>query len=274
MSAPRVFDFEHYERLNATRSIVVGDILSQLKYQLRLETAIDVGCGVGYFSAYLHSRGLQVTAVDGRKDNAEEAGRRVPQVSFHTINAEDFALRDLGQYDLVLCFGLLYHLENPFVAIRHLHALTKHLLLVESVIFPGAEPMMALVDEELHEDQGLNHLAFYPTESCLVKLMYRAGFDNVYRFSRMPKHGHYHATEGTRRTRTMLAASRGPLQTNLLEPMEEQHVDIKPWDPTSGMEKEVLLQRLRRFVDKPLSDKIRSLKYRLSTDRRPKKDRP
>jgi SAM-dependent methyltransferase len=251
----------------------VGDLLSELKYQLRVETAIDVGCGMGYFSAYLHSRGLQVTAVDGRKENVEEAGRRVPQVEFHTVNAEDYALRDLGQFDLVLCFGLLYHLENPFVALRHLHALTKHFLLVESVIFPGAEPMMALVDEEMHEDQGLNHLAFYPTEACLVKLMYRAGFPNVYRFSKMPEHDHYHSTQNARQVRTMLAASRSPLQTNLLEPAAEPRMGMKPWDPTSGMKEEVLLQKLRRFADKPLPDKIRSLKFRLSADGRRKKDK-
>lgn len=268
MSAPRVFDLEHYEKLNAARSAVVGDLLGEVGSQFKLQTAIDVGCGLGYFSACLHSLGLQVTAVDGRRENLEEAGRRVPQVKFHTINAEDHALRELGQFDLVFCFGLLYHLENPFVAVRHLHALTRNLLLVESVIFPGSEPIMALVDETSNEDQGLNHLAFYPTEACLVKLLYRVGFPNVYRFSCMPEHDHYRSRYDARQARTMLAASRSPLRTPLLEVALEPSTEIKPWDPRSGVEKEALLHKLRRFVEKPLRDKVKSLKHHIGGSRR------
>jgi hypothetical protein len=40
---------------------------------------------------------------------------------------EDLSLRDIGTVDLVLSVGLLYHLENPFRAIRNFHALTGKL---------------------------------------------------------------------------------------------------------------------------------------------------
>ena len=43
-------------------------------------------------------------------------------------NVEDPQVRELGASDLVLCPGLLYHLENPFQAIRNLHALTARIL--------------------------------------------------------------------------------------------------------------------------------------------------
>src|SRR5882672_11414568 len=178
----------HYESLNSSRSAIVGEVLSEVEKQLTPTTAVDVGCGLGYFSAFLRARGLQVTAVDGRKENVDEASRRVPQVDFHTMNAEDPVLRDLGRFDLVLCFGLLYHLENPFLAIRHLHAMTSGLLLVESMVFPGTEPMMALVDEPQVEDQSLNRIAFYPTEACLIKMLYHAGFRNVYLLTKLPDH--------------------------------------------------------------------------------------
>ena len=84
--------------------------------------------------------------------------------------------------------------------IRHLHAMTKNVLLVESVTFPGQEPIMALVDEGRTEDQGLNHLAFYPTESCLVKMLYRAGYSDVYGFrsSRIIRSTARESTRGAR----------------------------------------------------------------------------
>src|SRR5262249_46223700 len=143
----RVFDETHYDSLNRTRSAIVGELLAESEKPLGIRTAIDVGCGLGYFSSFLHSRGYEVTGVEGRKENAEEAGRRVPGVRFQVMNAEDPGLARMGVYDLTLCFGLLYHLENPFLVMRHLRQISGKLLLVEAVVFPGSEPIMALVDE-------------------------------------------------------------------------------------------------------------------------------
>jgi SAM-dependent methyltransferase len=212
---------ESYQTLNPARAAAAKDVLAVVRDQLSLHTAVDVGCGLGYFSGLLDSLGLSVRSVDGRKENVEEASRRFPHISFQTIDAENNALRALGCFDLVLCFGLLYHLENPFHAIRNLHAMTSKLLLVESVVFPGAEPIMALVDEGPQADQGLHHIAFYPTESCLVKLLYKAGFANVYQFARMPDLQDYDARRRGGRLRTMLAASHSLIQAELLKPVKE-----------------------------------------------------
>src|SRR5262249_31737188 len=142
LNEPRIFDRSHYQSLNEARGAVVRQLLSELRPMLNLQTAVDVGCGLGYFSGLLHSLGLGVTAIDGRRENVEEAQRRFPEIPFHVINAEDSALLDLGHFDLVFCFGLLYHLENPFMTIRHLHAMTLKLLLVEAVCFPSSEPIL------------------------------------------------------------------------------------------------------------------------------------
>jgi len=260
MQAPLVFDAEHYERLNNSRGAVVRDVLSQLKGQLGLRTAIDVGCGLGYFSDLLHSLDLQVVAVDARQDNVKEAQRRYPQVRFQQCNAEDPGLRQIGRFDLVFCFGFLYHLENPLLTVRHLHAMTAQLLLVEGVVFPGEEPIMALVDEGPTDDQGLNHFAFYPTEACLKKMLYRSGFRYVYRFTKFPEHPDFHEAAGWRRVRTMLAASHAPVQSSFLKPVRESRTAIRPCDGTSGVAGWDSVNRLLRFARKPLPRKVETLK--------------
>lgn len=259
MSAPRVFDAKQYERYNSTRAAAAGDALAELRGQLQLCTAIDVGCGFGYISAFLHSLGFQVTAVDGRTENVLEARKRSPDVRFETANAEDTALRAMGQFDLVLCFGLLYHLENPFLAIRNLHALTSELLLIESMVFPGTEPIMGLVDEPQAEDQSLNRIAFYPTEACLVKMLYHAGFRNVYLLKKLPDHPDFRARGTAGQSRTMLAASLVPLRSTLLERMQEPRVAFEPRIPDLR-ENSTLMEKLRRFGAKPMPEKIGSLK--------------
>lgn len=259
MNAPRVFDYDHYERLNRARGEVVTRLLAELKDALQLRTAMDIGCGVGYFSGVLQSLGFAVTGVDGRRENVEEAARRNPKVSFHTNSVEDPGLRSLGTFDLTFCFGLLYHLENPLLAIRHLHAMTKSLLLVESVIFPGDEPAMVLIDEEIHEDQGLEHIAFYPTEACLIKMFYRVGFAYVYTFRQQPNHSEYTNTPETRRVRTMLAASVVPLNSSHFELVKEPSSEIRPWDARIAQVPVTAAQRLRRFASKPLPDKLKTI---------------
>ena len=54
---------------------------------------------------------------------------RYPNIPFYIANVEDSSIAHLGKFDLVLCFGLLYHLENPFAAMRKLYALTTKSLL-------------------------------------------------------------------------------------------------------------------------------------------------
>jgi SAM-dependent methyltransferase len=260
LKAPLVFDADHYGRLNAARGAVVTDVVADLRKSISLRTAIDVGCGVGYFSGLLQSNDFRVTAVDGRAENVEEAKRRHHGVQFHRFNAEDSQLLELGTFDLCFCFGLLYHLENPLQTIRLLRALTKTLLLVEGVIFPGTEPIMALIDEEPLEDQGLRHVAFYPTEACLIKMFYRAGFPFVYWLTSQPKHSEYNSSPDGRRIRTMLAASLVAVESAKLRLMPEPSSHIRPWDSSSGIKGPQTVLRLRRFAEKTFSEKIESLK--------------
>ena len=227
MNAPRIFDAKHYESYNTAREAVVRNTLSDISRQVTLRTGLDVGCGLGYFSSLLNSLGLHVTGVDGRQENVKEAARRIPHVSFHTGNIEDPRLPDMGRFDLVLCLGLLYHLENPFLAIRSLHSLTDKILFVESMCAPGTDPSMQLLDEFHAEDQGLNYVAFYPTESCLVKMLYRAGFPFVFALTTPPDHTDFHATKGRRKARTMLVASNSQLDTARLALLQELN---RPWD--------------------------------------------
>ena len=259
MSVPRVFDQQHYELLNRARWEAVSPLLAELKPKLGLSTALDVGCGVGYFSQLLNESGFEVTAVDGRAESVEEAGKRVSGVRLHTANVEDVALRSLGKFDLVFCFGLLYHLENPFQTIRHLHAMTGSLLLAEGLIYPGDEPVMGLIDEPSSEDQGLRHVAFYPTESCLTKMMYQAGYACVYRFAVTADHPEYRDSGRRRKNRTMLAGSREHIVSRLLVEMVEPRNSIKPWIVNSNNRRNPIA-KLRRFLKKPMLEKVAALK--------------
>ena len=229
MSETPPFDKDDYKAFNSARSTFLNRFLAGWKKEFAMETAADIGCGFGFFSSYLAEKGFRVTAVDGREENVNEAQRRHPEVAFLQLDAEDPALATLGTYDFVLCFGLLYHLENPFRTIRSLRALTRHMLMLEGMCIPDHEPVMELLDEGPTEDQGLNHVAFYPSEACLVKMLYRAGFACVYTFREPPDHEFYRSNFRQHRHRTILLASRSPIAHPELQLASEPGALDYPW---------------------------------------------
>jgi SAM-dependent methyltransferase len=225
----RVFDLPRYRHLDEARITFLRPVLDKLKREMQLRTALDVGCGLGTFAVVLKDLGFQVLAVDGRQENIEEAQRRHQGIDFKMGDVEDSMTANLGSFDLVLCLGLLYHLESPLRAIRNLQHATGTAMLIESMCIDEAKPTMLLREEGPSEDQGLRHIAFYPSEACLAKMLYVAGFSFVYRFIQLPDHPHFQAS--SRRVRTLLAASKTslPLSQNQLQLLPNPIEQIDPW---------------------------------------------
>ena len=198
------FDQHHYQRLIRAREEAIRNVLHRLSPALGLKTALDAGAGVGFFSQTLADCGLSVRGFDGHAENVAEARKRFPHIAFEQANLEDRSILALGKFDLVLCFGLLYHLENPLLAIRHLRSLTEKCLLLESMCVPDDKPSMLLREEPSELDQGLTDVACYPSEDSLIKMLYRAGFGFVYRLAPLPKHDDFCETFEHRRRRTVL----------------------------------------------------------------------
>ena len=251
-----VFDQPHSQRYMKAMAEYLKFVLPELRASRRLETALDSGCGIGLFSDLLQRSGFQVKGFDGRHQNVEEARRRFPTIPFETINVESPEVTQLGHFDLVLCLGLLYHLENPFRALRNLSALAKEVIMLQSVCAPSEQPLLLLRDECRGEDQGLNYVALYPTESALVKMCYRAGFPFVYRSLRLPEHEDFRTNHRRKQFRKVLLASRTPLDSRNFLLVAEPRNTLDPWNTAWGTV-EHLFAQARWFAGKPWPDKVR-----------------
>lgn len=247
ISSELIFDSDYYLKLIESRGTAIRQVLSDLQGITSLSTALDAGCGLGFFAEILREAGLGVRAFDGRSENVEEARKRFPGISFERGDVENRDIRGLGPSDFVLCFGLLYHLENPLLAIRNLHALTGKYLFLESMCLPRDEACMLLREEPNQEDQSLTDLALYPTEGCIVKMLYRVGFSAVYRLAQLPDHEQFRETADYIRRRTALLASFSPINLPNLVLLSEPKESRYPWakrDPR----RRPLLGRLWRFL--------------------------
>jgi tRNA (mo5U34)-methyltransferase len=91
-------------------------------------------------------------------------------------------LAKLGRFDIVLFLGVLYHLKDPFLALRRLREVTRTLAVIETV----SVALPAWADEKLWlflETTELDHDAsnwWAPTPAGLTALCRAAGFRDVH----------------------------------------------------------------------------------------------
>jgi FkbM family methyltransferase len=254
------FDQRHYVKLIRARGETIRRVVTELRQVLGVRSALDAGCGVGFFSRVLQECGLDVRGFDGRAENVAEARRRFPGIAFEQGDVESGEILKLGTFDLTLCFGLLYHLENPMLAIRRLRALTGKGLLLESMCIPGSQAGMVLREEPTAADQSLTEIGLYPSETCLVKMLYRAGFAAVYRVAELPDHDDFRDTPEHARRRTVLFASTSPVQLPGFAEIAESHEERDLWSKNAtSVAAPTLAHRLRRFARQPRKAKYFAL---------------
>lgn len=137
-------DAIHHTRTRMLEAFVAGEFAGDRKNL----SAADLACHQGYFSIQLARAGFgHVRAVDARAEHIEDAALlaqiyglsalKTQQADVFTLNAAN-----AGVHDLVLMFGLLYHLENPIGALRVARALTRRACVIETQVVPHLSGMV------------------------------------------------------------------------------------------------------------------------------------
>ncbi len=198
------YDGGALDQIHQTRTQMLdAALMNTFGSDLSALTAVDLACHQGWFSAHLAQRGMaSVVGVDARPEHIDDASLirdclGLNSWSLRQSDVHDPALLDLGQHDLVLCFGLIYHLENPVGALRVARALTKRLCLVETQIVPGqtgwvdygsyrfVRPLkgsFGIIDEtgETHgPEASTTGICLVPSVEALIWIMQRIGFTRV-----------------------------------------------------------------------------------------------
>jgi tRNA (mo5U34)-methyltransferase len=138
-------------------------------------SVLDVGAWDGFFSFEAERRAAsRVVAVDSYCWSGEgwgtkagfELARRIlgSKVEDHESEVLDLDPARLGRFDVVFCFGVLYHMRHPFLMVERVAALASDLLILETHVdlLDVAKPAMAFYPgAELNQDHsnwcGPNH---------------------------------------------------------------------------------------------------------------------
>ena len=221
----RVFDDDAADRINAARMAFIR----RLPLELQGKRVLDVGAGVGHFARLYADCGARVVAIEGRADNVRLLQARHPDIEAHVGDIQEASLDGLGRFDVVHCFGLLYHLDSPVAALRRLERVCDEVLLLETMICDAAAALTVLVDESRSVNQALAGLGCRPSPSFVALALNRVGFPCVYGAATPPDHPDFQfdwrndlsvARDG-HGLRCVFVASRRPIISPDLHPLIE-----------------------------------------------------
>ena len=93
---------------------VIADLSRKPWTDLRI---LDLGSLEGHFALEFALKGAQVVAIEGREENnvkarAAAASKGLKNIQFVTDDVRNLLRERLGQFDVVLCSGILYHLPG------------------------------------------------------------------------------------------------------------------------------------------------------------------
>ena len=151
-------------RLNARRM----EEFCRYEKDLRDKSILEVGSGIGLLSTWFIDRRFDVTLSDARVSHVKLLQKRFPDTPVILYDLRDCPTIE---FDVVFCFGVLYHLENPVQGVRHLDRLTKKILFLETLVAEKGE-VNPTKENKYALDQSLNGLGCRPGWDFLYRLLF------------------------------------------------------------------------------------------------------
>jgi hypothetical protein len=116
------------------------------------------------------------------------------EVEFRRLNVYELNPGTVGQFNITLALGLLYHLKHPILALENLYQVTKELLIIETAIMPPRQtprsfaysfgtaqtmlhPLSYVENPPDAKEQVFNW--FLPSTAALTALLRNTGFAEV-----------------------------------------------------------------------------------------------
>jgi tRNA (mo5U34)-methyltransferase len=163
------------------------------------QTVLDVGCNAGFYSIEMKRRGAaRVLGIDSQRDLIRQAVfvRKVTRldIDYQRMSVYDLDPHGLGQFDITLALGLIYHCKHLVLALEKLFLVTRRLLVLETAIYPpekspesfaypmgGGQPTLhplAYIENPPDAKEAIYNW-FLPGTAALSALLKNIGFEEV-----------------------------------------------------------------------------------------------
>jgi len=194
-SAYELFRSPHYLRHNQRRQ----EHLASLGLDLANRFVLEVGAGIGDHTTFFLDRGCNVLSTEPRPENcnlfafmmrssAASGYQAAARASLLPCAVEELDRHVAERFDVVYCYGLLYHVPDPALALDQVAARCADLLLLETAVSLGdAAAIRDVAEVASAATQAVTGQGVRPTRPWLLARL-AAHFAHVYVPATQPAH--------------------------------------------------------------------------------------
>lgn len=219
-SEQATFRSDSYMRINARRL----EHLASLALPLRNARVLELGAGVGDLTSFFLDRDCSVLSLEGREENAtcyRQQFASDPRASITVADLNDPpALSE--RFDIVFCYGLLYHLAEPHRCLRWMTEHCDGMIALSSCVTAGDSSEINPTQENAEfASQALDGRACRPSRRWIYDTL-GAHMEYVYTTHTQPAHDEFPldwsspTPSHTGLHRAIFIASRTPIENEAL----------------------------------------------------------
>jgi hypothetical protein len=138
------------------------------------KTLLELGCGFAHNGNRFRLLGANVTSSDARQEHLQIGAQLYPEIHFLRLDMDKDDIPQ--QYDIILHWGLLYHLREIE---NHLAKVANHcnILLLETEVSDSSDDTFYIEVNEGGYDQSYNEKGIRPSPTYVEKVLKKNGFN-------------------------------------------------------------------------------------------------
>jgi len=152
-------------RMNGIKKYISSDYFKS-------KTLLELGCGYADIGNMFCELGATVTSCDARKEHLEIVNQRYPHIKTLLVDCDTDNIED--KYDIILHWGLLYHLKEIEIHLEKVSQKCDVLLLETEVC--DSDDTMFISTSESGIDQAFNNHGIRPSPSYVEHVLEKNGF--------------------------------------------------------------------------------------------------
>lgn len=258
---------------------ITSDIAREPLSNLRV---LDLGCLEGLYAIEFGLRGAEVVAIEGREANIAKARFAKDTLAIDINNLEfvqddvrNLSKKKYGSFDVVLCLGILYHLDAPdvFSFMENVAEVCQRFAIIDTHVTNVCEEFYVHNNKKYCGRHAREHSptstpqerakrlwasldnpkSFCLTRPSLYNLLAHVGFTSVFE-CHYPREMHRYKSE-----RTTLVALKGRRENLLSSPL----VAVMPdddWPEIQQPQTNRIMKKLRTLVPQPIKNVVRKFR--------------
>ena len=161
----------HYDKWINSRMNGINKYISPDYFKSK--TLLELGCGHAHNGNRFHDLGAIVTSTDAREGYLKTVGEIYPHIKTLVFDADKDDIPE--RYDIILHWGLLYHLADIE---NHLEKISCkcNVLLLETEVCDSDDGTFRISTDEDGYDQAFNKKGIRPSPAYVEKVLTKNGF--------------------------------------------------------------------------------------------------